>query len=151
MTPDDKRKTPLAANGGVEPQLAAAHDLFWTRLRDTWPSAQAERAVNDAYAAYTGILQEPWASPELGRRAANALGEYNTRLHDAFAGGRSRELSEAYRSYVRDLQRVWIEVDCDALTPQQLFAMAQGMSAVAGLVLQVLADEPSAVGFGSGL
>jgi len=148
---DEKREPAPAANAGAEQRLTAAHDLFWTRLRNAWPSAQAERAVNDAYAAYTAVLQEPWASPELGRRAAEALREYGRRLHDAFAGGGSREVRDAYRSYLRDLQRVWRELDCDALTPQELYGMAQGISTVAGVAMRVFAAAPGATEPGSAL
>lgn len=150
MTTDEKREPMPAASAGAE-QLSAAHDLFWTRLRTACASPQAERAVNDAYAAYEAVLQEPWASPELGRRAAEALGEYGRRLHDAFVDGASRGVRDAYRSYVRDLQHAWTDLDCDALTPQELYDMAQGISSVAGVAMKVFAPAPGGPEAGSGL
>jgi hypothetical protein len=110
-----------------------AHEAFHADLQRAWPSPESTQAMTDAFAAYSAILQEPWVSPELQRRAADAYAVYIGRVHQAFANGRADHVIAAYRRYVQHIQRVWAEMDPDALTPADLGTIAQGMAWVAGI------------------
>jgi hypothetical protein len=129
------------AHGATQQQFAAAQDQFLTRLRGALPSADAERAINEAFGMYLAVMQEPWASPEFSARAAGAYENYRRLTHTALAGDGGNEIIEAYRSYLQDLKRLWAEVESEALSPQDVTTIAQGMTWVAGIVLQASASR----------
>jgi hypothetical protein len=134
--------------GEAQQRFAPIHEAFWTQLRTAWPSADVERAIGEAVTAYLATLQEPWASPEMGRRAADAYAECARRMRDAGAGGVAERVREMYRRYLQDLKDTWTQVDPGTLAPQDLGALAQGMSWVAGVVFELDAarSAPAAPG-----
>jgi hypothetical protein len=73
MLENDHGSAGAQSGGGPQEQFARARDEFHVRLREAWPSQDAEQAVTKAYAVYEAILQEPWQSIELNKRLAEAL------------------------------------------------------------------------------
>jgi hypothetical protein len=129
------------ASAGPQHQFLPAHEEFRGRLQVAWPSPAAEQAVTEAFAAYVAIMQEPWQSADLSKRLAEAHAEYTKRVREAFASGGDALVLDAYRDYVRHLKNVWMALDPDALAPEDLVAIGQGMTWVAGVALGVSAGR----------
>lgn len=137
MSADNPASTWAQPNVGPQQQIWLAHEEFQKRLHDVWPVAEAEQAVTNAYAAYAALLLEPWQSFELNKRLAEAYELYRKKVHEAFAGGKGGAVLNAYRDYVRHLKKVWAELDPESMSPEDLGAIAQGMSWVAGVAFEV--------------
>lgn len=129
------------ASSGALQQFLPAHDEFRARLQVAWPSSAAEQAVIQAFAAYVAVMQEPWQSAELSTRLGEAHAEYRERVRQAFAEGGGTRILDAYREYVRHLKNVWTALDPDAVAPEDLVAIAQGMTWVAGVAVEVSAGR----------
>jgi hypothetical protein len=142
MLTDDRGSTWVQPGGGPQQPFASPLEEFQLRLREAWPSQDAEQAVSNAYAAYAAILQEPWQSTELNKRLAEAYELCQKRVREAFAGGNADQVIDAYRRYVRHLKNMWGDLDPESLGPEDLSAIAQGMSWVAGVALEVSAARP---------
>jgi hypothetical protein len=137
MVDRDKAAAWTGATSGAQQHFAAPHEEFHARLQRAWPSPEAERAVTDAYATYQSTLQEPWQSAELARRATDAYAECSRRVKDAFAAGAGDQVADAFRLYVHHLKKAWLATEPDAVTPQELGAVAQAMAWVAGVVIEI--------------
>jgi hypothetical protein len=141
---DAEQRTTRSQGDGDPQQLAKAHEDFRARLQSAWPSAEAERSVTDAFAVYTAILQQPWTSPEYAARTASAYRDYKAQVHEAFAGAAGEQVVDAYRIYLRKVKAFWAALNPASLEPQDLGAIAQGMSWVAGVAVEVAAARSSA-------
>jgi len=128
--------------GGPQQRFAPAHEEFRAELQRAWHSPEAERAVIDAFAAYTAIVQEPWRSEEYTRRATDAYAEGSKQIQIAFAEGGADLVMDAFRRYTQQLKLAWAELDPEALAPEDLGSIAQAMSWVAGVAFEVAAAAP---------
>jgi hypothetical protein len=137
MLKDDKGGT--WGQGGPQQQFLPAHEAFRASLQGAWVSQEAEQAVNIAFAAYAAIAQEPWQSADLSKRLAEAYALCRKSVHEAFAVQGADRVLESYRQYVRDLKSVWADLDPESLAPEDLGSIAQGMSWVASVTLEVSA------------
>jgi hypothetical protein len=142
MLNNDPASTWVPPDAGPQQQFVRAHEEFQRRLGEAWPSPEAEQAVTDAFAEYSAILQKPWQSVELNKSLTEAYEVCRKRIHEAFAGGNAGAVIEAYRDYVRHLKGVWAELDPESFAPEELGAIAQGMSWVAGVTFEVSAAHP---------
>lgn len=129
------------AGDGPPQQFATAQEEFQALLREAWPSPEAELAVMNAYAAYAAVLQEPWQSSYLNERLAAMYEQYRTLIHEVFTGRNADPVIDAYRQYARNLKNAWANLDPESLGPEDLVAMAQGMSWVAGVAIEVSAGR----------
>lgn len=127
---------------GPQQQFVRAHEEFQQRLGEAWPSQEAEQAVTEAFAEYSAILQKPWQSIELNKSVAEAYELCRKRIQEAFAGGNADAVIGAYRGYVRHLKSIWADLDPDSFGPEELGAIAQGMSWVASIAFEVSAAHP---------
>jgi hypothetical protein len=90
----------------------------------------------DARSAYEGILRDysdaMRAAGESGdwARAYEAYLVYMRDVAKASANLGGPRRGEAYRGYVRALKEVWARVDPEAITPEQLGELANGLAAV---------------------
>jgi hypothetical protein len=120
-------------------EFAFATMSFVTLLHAAWPSAEAEQAVAAAYAAYASAAQESGQSPEAAQRASDCYAEYTKSVREAFADYESRQcVLDAYQGYVEELKRAWARVRPAELAPEQLAAIAQSASWVAGVAATVI-------------
>ncbi|HXD30199.1 MAG TPA: hypothetical protein VN643_03730 [Pyrinomonadaceae bacterium] len=129
------------AGGGQQQQFATAGEEFQALLREAWPSPEAELAVTNAYAAYAAILQEPWQSSYLNERSAAAYEQYRTLVHEVFTGRHADQVIDAYRQYARHLKNAWANLDPEFLGPEDLVAIARGMTWIAGVTFEVSAGR----------
>ncbi len=112
---------------GPRQRFAPAQEEFGAELQRAFPSAEAQRAVSDAFATYAAIVQEPWRADEFSRRAADAYTEGTKQLQIAFAEGGAGLVIDAFRRYTQQLKVAWAEVDPETLTPEDLGVVAQAM------------------------
>jgi hypothetical protein len=139
MFKDDQSGTWGQPADGPQQRFLPAHEEFRVLLQRAWSSPGAEQAITNAFAAYAAILQEPWESADLSGRVAKAHAFYRERVHEAFAGGGADRILAAYRQYVRHLKRVWTDLDPESLAPEDLGAIAHGMSWVANVAFEASA------------
>lgn len=139
MLSNDQGNTWVPPDTGPQQQFLRAHEEFQRSLGEAWRSQAAEQAVTDAFAEYSAILQKHWQSIELNKNALEAYELCRRRIHEAFAGSNANAVIEAYRGYVRHLKSIWAEVDPESFGPEELGAIAQGMSWVASIVFEVSA------------
>jgi len=139
MLKNDPGSSWVQPDTAPQQQFAPIHEEFQVLLREAWPSKDAEQAVSDAYAAYAAILQEPWQSTDLSKRLAEAYELCQKRVQEAFSDSNADQITDAYRRYVRHLKNVWADLDPESLGPEDLSAIAQGISWVAGVALEISA------------
>lgn len=128
---------------GPQQRFAPAQEEFGAELQRAWPSPEAQRAVSDAFAAYAAIVQEPWRADEFSRRAADAYADGTKQLQIAFAEGGADLVVDAFRRYTQQLKLAWAELDPETLTPEDVGVIAQAMSWVAWVALEVAAAAPA--------
>jgi len=126
--------------GGPQQRFAPAHEEFRAELQRAWPSPEAQRAVSDAFAAYSAIVQAEGYT----QRAADAHAEGSKQIQIAFAEGGADLVMDAFRRYTQQLKLAWAELDPEALAPEDLGSIAQAMSWVAGVAFEVAAAAPTA-------
>ena len=142
MLNTDPTSTWVAPEVGLQQQYVRAHEEFQRGLGKAWPSQEAEQAVTEAFAEYSAILQKPWQSIELNVSLAAAYEVCRKRIHEAFDDPNTVAVSQAYRDYMRHLKSIWADLDPESITPEELGAIAQGMSWVASVAFEVSAAHP---------
>jgi hypothetical protein len=142
MLNNDPVSTWVAPDAGPQQQFVRAHEEFQRRLERAWPSREAQQAVTDAFAEYSAILQKPWQSVEMNKSLAEAYALCRKRIQEAFAGDNAGAVTDAYQNYLRHLKSIWAELDPESFGPEELGAIAQGMSWVANVAFEVSAVHP---------
>ena len=88
------------------------------------------KAADEARRDYEEALQQ--VHRETQQRSLEAHSNHLQSLADASTPDNVQKgVEEAYRNYLRDLQKVWDQVDVDSLDPNSLAAISQGVAAAA--------------------
>lgn len=122
------------------PQLgfARAFARFRGVLESAWTSPEDGAAVAETFARCAEAMQEPLQAPEAAERIAQSFATYHEALRAATLTPEARRLvREALHEYVADLIKAWAAVPPDNLAAADLVAIAQSMSWIANVAVDI--------------
>ena len=108
---------------------------FREALQSVWSSPEAERQIAEAYGRYSATLWQAWQTSEVSKYVSETYAEYIHKVKETIASDEEwARVNKAFRQYAEDLKKAWISVDPEAITLEEMAAIAVGMLWVTGVV-----------------